>query len=202
VTAGKILLIAVAGTLGIGVAIFGKQWWNGAGDLEPIFLSQDKAEAPDRLDRLPELRLREIDGGEVSSDLWAGKVVVLNFWATWCPPCLRELPLFDELQRMYSKDHLQIVGIAVDDEPNVEAFLLKHPVGFPILLGDADAIEISQRLGNRLQGLPFTVIFDRRGKRVYARTGEMTRDSLSEYLEPLLSEVIATKKTGNLSGKE
>jgi hypothetical protein len=50
--------------------------------------------------------------------------------------------------------------------------------------------------------LPFTVIFDRRGKRVYGRTGEMTRDSLSEYLEPLLSEVIATKKTANLSGKE
>jgi thiol-disulfide isomerase/thioredoxin len=201
-TAGKILLIAVAGTLSIGVAILGKQWWSGAGDLEPIFLGQDKAEAPDRLDRLPELRLPEIDGEKVSTDLWADKVVVLNFWATWCPPCLRELPLFDELQRMYSKDHLQIVGIAVDDEPNVEAFLLEHPVGFPILLGDADAIEISRRLGNRLQGLPFTVIFDRRGKRVYGRTGEMTRDSLSEYLEPLLSEVIATKKTGNLSGKE
>ena len=196
-TAGKIVLVAVvAGALGIGLANLAPRWLDekqGVGMTPPLGQNSET----DRLDRLPQFHLPDTTGQEITSNRWAGKVLVLNFWATWCPPCLRELPLFDELQRAHADDGLQIVGIAIDTKEEVEAFLAEHPVGFPILLGDTEAIEMSRRLGNRLQGLPFTVIFDQRGKRVHAQTGEMTRTSLSKHLDALLPGAEKTQTTGN-----
>ena len=196
-TTGKIVLVTVlAGAISIGVAIFGQQWLDeGQALVVPLSLNRDDAD--DRLDRLPEFRLPDIGGQDMVSNSWAGRVVVLNFWATWCPPCLRELPLLDELQQAHSGGQLQVVGIAIDSRDDVERFLADNPVGFPILIGDTDSIEMSRRLGNRMQGLPYTVIFDRLGKRVYGQIGEMTRSSLSEHLDPLLAHSGNAQTTGN-----
>jgi len=186
-TRSKLVLIMVmVGLLGVGVGFLGSRWLNGKSGFGLPFPGNKNAETG-QLYRLPRFRLPDLDGQEVASSHWAGKIVVLNFWATWCPPCLRELPLFDELQRTYAAAGLQVVGIAIDNHRDVERFLAEHPVGFPILLGDTDAIDLSQRLGNRLQGLPFTVIFDTRGRRVYAQSGEVTRAALTEQLDPLLN---------------
>lgn len=191
-TRGKlVLLMVIVGLLGIGVGLFGAWWLNGKPGLELPFPG-DKDNATGQLDRLPRFRLPGLDGQEVASSRWAGKILVLNFWATWCPPCLRELPLFDALQRTHAEAGLQVVGIAIDNHEDVARFLAEHPVGFPILLGDTEAIELSRRLGNRAQGLPFTVIFDPRGKRVYAHSGEMTRAALTAQLDPLLSRTGGT----------
>lgn len=195
-SAGKIALMAVlAGFLGLGISIVGQQWSSreGSGELR----GSSGRDSDDVLDRLPEFRLPDLNGEEVTSNRWAGKVLVLNFWATWCPPCLRELPLFDEMQQTHSGDALQFVGIALDNKEDVEEFLAGHPVGIPILLGDTESIEISRRLGNRLQGLPFTAIFDHEGRLVYGRTGEMTRTSLSEHLNALLSKDKNAKTRAN-----
>ena len=196
-TTGKIVLVTVlAGAISIGVAIFGQQWLDeGQGMVLPLPLQRDAA--GDRLDRLPAFRLPDIGGRETASSSWAGRVLVLNFWATWCPPCLRELPLLDELQQAHSDGKLQVVGIAIDSKDDVERFLTDNPVGFPILIGDTDAIEMSRRLGNRMQGLPYTVIFDRLGKRVHGQIGEMTRSSLSEHLDPLVTRSDGAQTTGN-----
>ncbi|CAD7856878.1 MAG: Cytochrome c-type biogenesis protein ResA [Olavius algarvensis Gamma 1 endosymbiont] len=187
-TTGKLILtMVVAGALGIiGFILFDARWPDEESGSGPP-LPWDRNLEIDHLDRLPRLRLPTIDGREIAANRWAGKVLVLNFWATWCPPCLRELPLFDELQRTHADAGLQIVGIAIDRKEDVERFLVEHPVDFPILLGDTDTIELSRRLGNRLQGLPFTAIFDADGKRVYEQTGEVTHAALTEHLEPLLS---------------
>jgi thiol-disulfide isomerase/thioredoxin len=196
-TTGKIVLIAlIAGALGVGLAALAPRWLDGGRDFNaPVPVGGDSE--TDRLDRLPRFQLPDTSGQEIASSHWKGKVLVLNFWATWCPPCLRELPLFDELQRTHSDQRLQVVGIAIDDKEAVEAFLAEHPVAFPILLGNTDAIEISRRLGNRLQGLPFTAIFDHHGQRIYGQTGEMTRSSLAEHLEPLLSQFDNTQTNRN-----
>ncbi|MEA3278321.1 MAG: TlpA disulfide reductase family protein [Pseudomonadota bacterium] len=196
-TTGKVVLITVlAGTISIGFAIFGQQWLQeGKGLRLRLPLSQDGAQ--DRLDSLPDFRLADIAGGEMSSSAWAGKVLVLNYWATWCPPCLREIPLLMEMQETRADDGLQVVGIAIDSKEDVERFLEEHLINYPILLGDMDAIEMSRRMGNRLQGLPFTVVFDRFGNRVHAQVGEVTRTSLNEQLEPLLPPSPETQTTGN-----
>jgi thiol-disulfide isomerase/thioredoxin len=185
-TTGKIVVATVlAGTISIGAAIFGQQWLGEEPSFKlPFPLAEDSS--TERLDKLPDFHLPDISGQKIASSSWAGKVLVLNFWATWCPPCLRELTLFDKLQQASPAGSLQIVGIAIDSKEEVERFLADSPVSFPILLGNTDTVEMSRRLGNRLQGLPYTLIFDRRGKRVFGQIGELTHASLSEQLKPLL----------------
>lgn len=185
-TNGKpVLIMVIVGLLGIWVGLLDSWWLDGKPGFGLPFPG-DKDSKTGQLDRLPQFQLPGLDGQEVASTRWVGKILVLNFWATWCPPCLRELPLFDALQSTRAEAGLQVIGIAIDNQGDVENFLAEHPVSFPILLGDTDAIELSRRLGNRVQGLPFTAIFDPRGRRVYAHSGEVTRAALTEQLDPLL----------------
>jgi len=185
VTTGKVVLVTVlAGIIGVGSAILGQRWMrDGHGLNLPVSLTRTD---DGRLDSLPDFRLEDASGREIHSSAWAGKVLVLNYWATWCPPCLREIPLFNDAQERYADAGLLVVGIAIDRPEDVETFLDEHPVSYPILLGDTDAIELSRRLGNRMQGLPFTVIFDRFGKRVHAQIGEVTEASLAKQLAELI----------------
>ncbi len=184
-TTGKVILGTVlAGTISIGVALFGDRWLDGDETVSiPLSIKGDRN--IDYLDQLPAFELPDLSGRNIDSRTWAGKVLVLNFWATWCPPCLREIPLLVAARERHRQ--LQVVGIAIDSKEDVLRYLAEHPVNYPILLGETEAIEMSLRLGNRMQGLPFTVIFDHRGKRIHSQVGEITRISLSEQLKPLLS---------------
>ena len=194
-TTGKVILVTVlAGAISIVSAIFGQRWLGDGKPLE-IVLPRLIDHGSDRLDSLPELRLPDTEGREVASSAWAGKVLIVNFWATWCPPCLREMPLFMEAQA--ANERLQVVGIAIDSKESVQGFLAEHPVNYPILLGDIQTIELSRRLGNRLQGLPFTVIFDNLGKRTYSQVGEVTRTTLDKQLTPLLPKEIRAQTAVN-----
>jgi thiol-disulfide isomerase/thioredoxin len=194
-TTGKVILITVlAGTISIGFALFGKQWLEGGKSLDFQLPSLGQS-GKDRLDSLPDFRLPDLDGRETSSNDWAGKVLVLNYWATWCPPCLREMPVLAAAQKQHPE--VQVVGIAIDAKDDVAAFLAEHQVEYPILIGDTEAIEMSRRLGNRLQGLPFTVIFDPLGKRVHAQIGEVTQASLEKQLLPLLPGSVGRQTAGN-----
>lgn len=184
---GKVILVTVlAGLIGIGSAILGQKWL-GEGRM-PSLATELKGYSETRLESLPGFRLPDLTGQEIESSSWAGKVLVLNYWATWCPPCLREIPLFAEAQDQYADAGLQVVGIAIDRPEDVETFLEQHPVNYPILIGGTEAIELSRRLGNRMQGLPFTVIFDQRGRRVDAQIGEVTKASLAESLTALIPQ--------------
>jgi hypothetical protein len=107
------------------------------------------------------------------------------------------MPLLTEVQQAHRDGSLQVVGIAIDDAGAVRSFLADNPVGYPVLLGGTDAIEMSRRLGNRLQGLPFTAIFDSAGRRVHAQVGEITRTSLAGHLAPLLPQSAGAQTTGN-----
>jgi thiol-disulfide isomerase/thioredoxin len=183
VNPAKVLVVTVlAGTLSIGAALFGERWL-AQQDLDLVTGRDD-----DRIATLPDLRLPDLSGQQMASNAWAGKVVVLNFWATWCPPCLREMPMLDELQRGVGPGQLQVVGIAIDSPEAVQRFLSENQVSYPILLGDADTVGLSRRLGNRTGGLPFTVVFDPLGRHVFSHTGEISADVVRARVLPLLDK--------------
>jgi len=136
------------------------------------------------VDVLPSFSYPDLQGRQRSSEEFADKVVVLNFWATWCAPCRKETPEFVALQELYS-GNVQFIGIAIDDEEPVREFAESYSVNYPLLLGDVGAVSLSRRLGNRYEGLPFTIVASPDGNVVLRHTGGLERDQL----EPLLREL-------------
>jgi len=180
-----VLVTALAGGISIGTAIIGQRWVE--------FENADSGRHTERFERqaeslqtLPDFRLTDLEGREVASNAWAGKVLVLNFWATWCPPCLSEIPRFVEIQERLRESGVQFVGIAVDQVEDVRAFAAEQPVNYPLLIATPEVLKFSVQLGNRLEVLPFTVIFDRHGRRVHGQIGELSAEELAELLNPLL----------------
>lgn len=171
----------LAGGISIGTAIFGERW---LAEHKPEMIEPGTTAA--QIQTLPDFSLLNLAGREVQSRTWAGKILVINYWATWCPPCVNEMPMMIRAQQALAEYGVQFVGIAVDRADSVERFLVDHPVNYPILLATPEAVDLSRRLGNRLLGLPFTVIFDSRGHRVYSRTGEIGADGLRTRLEAML----------------
>lgn len=135
---------------------------------------------------LPAFQFPDLEGEIRQSSDWQGKVLVVNYWATWCPPCRKEMPLFVETQKRLQERGLQFVGIAIDDPHLVQDFVDVYNINFPILIGNAEAVRLSTRMGNRFESLPFTAIFDREGNTRYIQAGEVTAEVLERELEPLL----------------
>ena len=190
----KVILVTVlAAAISIGAAIYGERWI-GEGKvavLEPQQVGDAQA------DTLPDFRLPDLDGREISSAEWAGKVLVINYWASWCPTCIHEMPTLIRTQQAHDVAQFQVVGIAIDQPDAVEHFLVDHPVNYPILIGNPEAVEISRRLGNRMQGIPFTVIFDRHGRRVFSQVGEVSPETLKARLAPLLPGATSPESVAN-----
>ena len=136
--------------------------------------------------KMSEFTLADLDGAKHNVHEWDGRVLVLNFWATWCPPCRRETPMFVELQEKYGAQGLQFVGIAIDNKDKVTDFIDTFGVNYPILIGTDDAIQISKEYGNRFGALPYSVIIDRKGHIIRVQRGELTRDVAEKTIKPLL----------------
>ncbi len=117
---------------------------------------------------------------------WKGKVMVVNFWATWCPPCLAEIPEFIQLQKQYEKQGVQFIGIAIDQKSKVQAYAKEVGMNYPVLLGDLAGIDLARRIGNPQGGLPYTVIVDRNGNIVTTQLGAISHEKLEAILKPLL----------------
>jgi thiol-disulfide isomerase/thioredoxin len=117
-------------------------------------------------------RLAQPDGGELDFGTLRGSPLVLNFWATWCVPCIQEMPDLDRFQRSFAGAGWRVVGVAVDNPTAVREFLRKMPVGYAIGLAGFEGSQLSRELGNDKGGLPFTVVFDRSGALVRRRLGQ------------------------------
>lgn len=102
---------------------------------------------------------------------WRGKTLLVNFWATWCPPCVREMPELDRFQREFAPKNWKVVGLAVDEAEPVRKFLTKVGVGFDIGVAGFDGTRLAQALGNTTAGLPFTVLIDAQSRVRHRLTG-------------------------------
>jgi thiol-disulfide isomerase/thioredoxin len=121
-------------------------------------------------------------GGKLTLADLRGKPLLLNFWATWCPPCVSELPLLDRFHGDQSARGWQVVGLAVDNLEPVRQFLGKRPVDFAIGLAGIEGVELSRAMGNSSGALPFTVVFDRAGDLVERKLGIIKPDDLTRWV--------------------
>ena len=108
--------------------------------------------------RRPDFALPDPDGRMRSPSEWDGKVLVVNFWATWCPPCLEEMPAFKALQERYGPDGVQFLGIALDDADNVRRFIAELGLNYPSVYGQGDAMQVASAYGNRIGALPLMAL--------------------------------------------
>jgi len=139
------------------------------------------------VDRLASLSLPDPLGKPQTLSQWKGKVIVLNFWATWCAPCRDEVPSLVRIQHKYASNGVQIVGIALDSAAKVSQFSKEYSVNYPLLIGGIELIALTQPLGNRASGLPFTIILDRSGKIAKTHLGVVPEDKLIEWLHQLVT---------------
>ena len=114
-----------------------------------------------------------------------GKPVVVNFWASWCGPCVKEMPALSAMQRDYEKKGITFIGLGVDSEKNVNDFLKKVPVGYPVYVTGFGGAELARSFGNKAGGLPFTVVIDANGQVRSTKLGEVDPKELKHTLDSL-----------------
>jgi thiol-disulfide isomerase/thioredoxin len=131
--------------------------------------------------------LPDLEGKKRSLHEWRGKVIVLNFWATWCPPCREEIPLFISLQKKHLANDLQVIGVAIDGLTAVMIYRQSVRINYPILIGEENAMALVAQYGNRMGSLPYTVIIDRNGSIVARKLGEINQLELDGLVEPHLN---------------
>jgi len=131
---------------------------------------------------LPEIRLPGTDGAPHRLADWTGRPLVINFWATWCEPCRREIPLLTALRREYAADRLEIVGIAVDYPEDVQKYVQGHGIDYPVLVGDKDGLAAANAFGMDTV-LPFSVFADGQGRVVTLKVGELRQDEAGLILD-------------------
>ena len=137
-------------------------------------------------ERLTDLQLPDAAGQNRRLSDWNGKLVLVNFWATWCGPCREEMPLLDRTHRELGSKGLEIVGIAVDDADEVAAFLKESPVNYPILVGGNN--DTLYKFGDASGVLPYSVLIGREGKLLAQRAGSFSESGLTRWLQPHLGQ--------------
>jgi thiol-disulfide isomerase/thioredoxin len=132
------------------------------------------APASQLVETLPQFQLADRAGQMRSLQDWPDQALIVNFWATWCAPCRREIPLLQQLQRDRAGEGFQVIGIAVDFRDKVLAYADEMKIDYPLLIGEQEALDAAAAFGMTTVGLPFTVFSDRRGRIVTAHLGELT----------------------------
>lgn len=164
---------AVAALAGAGLA-----WWQ----REPDGPSDLTSPAPAR-DAFWSQTLDTPDGASIALSSFAGKPLLVNFWATWCPPCIEELPLIDSFYRENKNKSWQVLGLAVDQPSAVRAWLQRKPLGFPVAMAGFAGTELSKSLGNLSGGLPFTVVFGASGQLLHRKSGKVSPEDLAQWAQ-------------------
>jgi thiol-disulfide isomerase/thioredoxin len=134
----------------------------------------------------PDFQLGSNKGEMVSPADFAGKTVLINFWATWCAPCRQEMPMLMDLQRKHGAEGLQVVGIALDDVRQVRDFVETYGISYPILMGETDVFETSAAYGNTEGVLPFSLLVDNLGIVRWQYAGKIKQEQITDILSDLL----------------
>lgn len=164
-----LVYVALALLLGITAGVGGVLWYQSS-----------------RVEERPVFALPDLAGERRSIAEWDGEVVLINFWATWCPPCREEIPLLIDLQREYGDRGLQVVGVALDRLPAVRDYAAAMEINYPILHGMGAAMEVQARYGNTRGTLPYTVLVDREGRIRHVFARQVHRADI----EPIIREML------------
>jgi thiol-disulfide isomerase/thioredoxin len=167
------LLAAAAGTAAVAGA--GVAWWRTRAAQE-----QQAADAAG-VQQFWTQEFETPQGGRLAMAKLRGRPLLVNFWATWCAPCIEEMPMLDAFYRQHARNGFEIVGLAIDQPSSVRKFLERAPVAFPIGLAGFGGTELTKVLGNNAGGLPFSVLFDAEGHVRQRRIGRLTDADLSAW---------------------
>src|SRR5262249_4532923 len=137
-------------------------------------------------DTRSDLELPDAQGQARRLSEWDGRIVLINFWATWCGPCRAEMPLLDRVGAVWRERGLQVVGIAIDDADAVRDFLKDSPVHYPVLVHSGNNVDPALIFGDTHGILPYSVLIGRDGKVLEQRSGAFTQASLTGWLQPHL----------------
>ena len=170
-----VLTAAVA--LAAGGAGFGYNMWRTSADEEVEKAAQ----------ALKSVELPGLDGKPQALRAWSGKLLVVNFWATWCGPCREEIPVFIRLQERHASRGLQFIGIAIDEPVRVRAYAREVGINFPLLIAGMGGVELARVFGNRAGVLPYSVIVRPDGGIAAKHAGAFKEEQLEKLLTPLFS---------------
>lgn len=131
-------------------------------------------------------QLNDVNGVPQSLAQWKNRVLVINFWASWCPPCREEMPSFSRLYTKYAASGVQFVGIALDSAENVQSFAAEESIAYPLLVGEASGVELARGLGNATLALPYTLILTPAGAPYFTRLGRLSEQDLDTELQKQL----------------
>ena len=126
------------------------------------------------------------DGKSANSENWRQKVLIVNFWASWCPPCVEEMPTLDKIAQEYAPKNVLIVGIGIDSPSNIREFLLKTPVSYPIVIGGLEGSNLAKQMGNAQGALPYTVIINSKGKAIFTKLGKISEEEIRKAINSAL----------------
>ena len=159
----------------------------GAAAPAPTIGMANELERPKVPETRPEFTLKNLKGEPVAMSHWQGKAVVVNFWATWCGPCQREIPLLNRMAAEYGPKGLHIVGIAVDFAEDVQKFVAKTPLNYPTLVGEEDGAAAATAFGIESLAFPFTAFTDKQGRVLSVHLGELHEKELRVILDAIVA---------------
>jgi len=133
-------------------------------------------------EQMVEFSLPDTDGKQRNISEWKGKTILLNFWATWCPPCREEVPLLVEAHEKYKKAGFVVVSVAIDKKQDIENFIDSYFINYPVLVNETDNTHLMARYGNRIATLPYSVIIAPDGRIIANKKGAYKRDELYAIL--------------------
>lgn len=165
-------LIAVAAALALAAGLVAHLSW--------------RTDSPDAgaVSALTLASFQDLSGRPVSIKDWPGRVVIVNFWASWCPPCREEIPGLISIHRQFEAKGVQVVGIAVDSVENARTSAAELKIAYPVLIAGIEAIDLTRKLGNRPGALPYTVVLNRDGKVVATHLGLISEAELVRIISP------------------
>ena len=191
---GRWLLVSLlALAAGIGAYYSSRAWFAQAPDKKPAMPTVQAAVIPDRR---PDVTLADRDGKPRSLSEWNGRSQVINFWATWCAPCRREIPMLNKLATDGAHPKIALIGIAIDFPEDVLNYLKATPIDYTVLIGEEDGLDAARAFGMESLGLPFTAFVDRQGRIVTMHLGELHRPQAD-----LILSIVAALDAGQIDLK-
>jgi len=151
-------------------------------------LNKKKSPSPEEVIGIDviEFSLLDLNGERRYLSEWQGKLIAINFWATWCAPCREEIPVFVELQQKYQSQGLQFIGIALQQADEIREFIEEYNVNYPSLVGGDEVIKIASQLGNNIGAIPYTAVINPEGKIAFTHRGPLAKKEAEALIKNFL----------------